>query len=307
MYYGIDEKKSVNQTLNVSFPNHITLTIKREDLIHPVISGNKWRKLKYNLLAARQAGQDTLLTFGGAYSNHIAAVAAAGREFGFNSIGIIRGEELASQVAQNPTLAAAQANRMQLQFVSRADYRMKHDSTFINALSQRYGSFYLLPEGGTNQLAIQGCAEILTDYDKQHFEHICCAAGTGGTIAGIIQSAAARQQVIGFSALKGDFLADEVKAWLSPQALAANWRINSDYHFGGYGKTRPELFAFIQSFSHQTGMMLDPVYTGKMLFGIFDLIQRGYFAANSRILAIHTGGVQGNASDIFKMQLQRHF
>lgn len=305
--YGINENKSVNQTLNINFPHHITLTIKREDLIHPFISGNKWRKLKYNLKAARQARQHTLLTFGGAYSNHIAAVAAAGQEFGFKTIGIIRGEELASQIDANPTLATARANGMQLQFVSRADYRLKQDGTFLHALNQRYGSFYLLPEGGTNQLAIQGCQEILSEYDKQHFDYICCAAGTGGTLAGIINSAQAWQQVIGFSALKGDFLTGEVASWLDHNTASLLWCINTQYHFGGYAKTRPALFEFMHSFSQQTGIPLDPVYTGKMLFGVFDLIEQGYFTAGSRILAIHSGGLQGNESKNFKTQLQGNF
>lgn len=300
------EEKSFNQALVLNFPHGITLTLKREDLIHSHIAGNKWRKLKYNLLAARQDKQQVLLTFGGAYSNHIAAVAAAGQEFGFKMVGIIRGEELATHGGHNPTLQAALNNGMQLHFVSRTQYRLKNSPEFIDTLQQRFGSFYLIPEGGTNALAIRGCEEILTESDKQDFDYVCCAVGTGGTLAGIINSSTTRQQVIGFSALKGGFLVDEVNQWLGRPPIKANWRINTDYHFGGYAKTSPALFDFIRTFMQQTGIQLDPVYTGKMLYGVFDLIQLGYFPANSRILAIHTGGIQGNQSDLFKMQLQRN-
>lgn len=300
------EEKSFNQALVLNFPHGITLTIKREDLIHSHIAGNKWRKFKYNLLAARQEKQQVLLTFGGAYSNHIAAVAAAGQEFGFKTIGIIRGEELATHQGHNPTLQAALNNGMQLHFISRIQYRLKSSPEFIDALQQRFGSFYLIPEGGTNALAIQGCEEILTESDKQDFDYVCCAVGTGGTLAGIINSTNTRQQVIGFSALKGDFVVDEVNQWLGRPHIKTNWHINTDYHFGGYAKTSPALFDFIRTFMQQTGIQLDPVYTGKMLYGVFDLVQLGYFPTNSRILAIHTGGIQGNQSDLFKMQLQRN-
>lgn len=298
------EENSVNQKLAINFPHNITLTIKREDLIHPAISGNKWRKLKYNLQAARQADQHCLLTFGGAYSNHIAAVAAVGAEFGFKSIGVIRGEELAGRINDNPTLSAAQANGMQLCFISRSQYRLKHTPAFLEQLSQQYGTFYLLPEGGTNALAVRGCEEILSEQDKLDFDYVCCAVGTGGTLAGIINSSANRQQVIGFAALKGGFLDGEVRQWLHANVNRSNWLINTDYHFGGYAKTQPALFEFMQSFSQQSGIAMEPVYTGKMLFGIFDLIKKGYFPANSRILAIHTGGLQGNQSGLFKTQLQ---
>lgn len=302
------EEKSINQTLAIELPDGISLTIKREDLIHPHIPGNKWRKLKYNLQAATQANQHTLLTFGGAYSNHIAAVAAAGREFGFKTIGIIRGEELAGNYSNNATLQNAQHNGMQLHFISRSQYRLKNSPEFIKTLQQQFGDFYRIPEGGTNRLAVQGCEEILTENDKHNFDYICCSVGTGGTLAGIINSCTTSQQVIGFSALKDgfkeNFLVAEVKQWLTENTINPKWLINSDYHFGGYAKTSPALFEFIRTFMQKTAIALDPVYTGKMLYGVFELIHQGYFPANCRILAIHTGGLQGNQSDLFKMQLQ---
>jgi len=286
---------SVNQHIFVNFQRGIQLHLKRTDLIHASISGNKFHKLKYNLIEAKAQGATTLLTFGGAYSNHIAAVAAAGKECGFETIGIIRGEELNDKIHDNPTLRQAQDNGMQLHFISRSDYRRKAYAEFIEQLKSTYGTFYLIPEGGTNQLAVQGCEEILTEQDKHDFDFVCCAVGTGGTIAGIINSSSEKQKVLGFSALKGDFLFDEIKQWTT----RSHWDLCLDYHFGGYAKTSPELLEFIQNFQQQTNIELEPIYTGKMLFGIFDLIERGYFPANSKILAIHTGGLQGNLSSKF--------
>ena len=286
----------INQHLPLSFPRGIQLHLKRTDLIPPTISGNKFYKLKYNLIEAKAQGLTSLLTFGGAYSNHIAATAAAGHEYGFHTIGIIRGEELAEKIQDNPTLRQAQDNGMQLHFISRSEYRRKADVDFIEQLKSKFGAFYLIPEGGTNSLAVKGCEEILTEQDKQDFDYVCCAVGTGGTIAGIINSSNDTQKILGFPALKGDFLFDEIKQWTT----RSNWDLCLDYHFGGYAKTTPELLQFIEQFQQQTGIEIEPIYTGKMLFGIFDLIERGYFPANSKILAIHTGGLQGNLSSKFK-------
>jgi 1-aminocyclopropane-1-carboxylate deaminase len=283
------QKSSIKQRLPFTFSQGIELYLKREDLLHPSISGNKFRKLKYNLIEARQQGLHMLLTFGGAYSNHIAAVAAAGYECGFQTIGIIRGEELINKIQDNPTLKLAQANGMQLHFVSRSDYRRKSETDFIEQLKQQFGEFYLLPEGGTNALAVQGCTEILTEDDRQFFDMVCCVVGTGGTIAGVINSSRDEQKILGFPALKGDFLSEEIKQWTT----RTNWDLYLDYHFGGYAKTTPELLQFIEYFQAETNIEIEPIYTGKMLFGIFDLIERGYFPANSKILAIHTGGLQG--------------
>ncbi len=264
------------------------LYVKPEYLIHPHISGNKYRKLKYNLIAARHHKKETLLTFGGAFSNHIAAVASAGKEFGFSTIGVIRGEELMHQVEVNPTLKFAKQCGMVFKFISREDYKNKTAEVFTQNLKNEFGDFYLIPEGGTNLLAIKGCEEILVDDDNE-FDYICCSVGTGGTISGLISSSLPNQKIIGFPALKGDFLQEEISKF----ATKSNWKLMTDYHFGGYAKINTELISFINQFKDEYNIPLDPVYTGKMMFGIFDLIKKGFFPKSSKILAIHTGGLQG--------------
>ena len=268
----------------------VSLYVRREDLIHPFVSGNKFRKLKYNLIQARKEGKTKLLTFGGAFSNHIAAVAAAGKEFGFETVGIVRGEELGSKVESNPTLSFSKGCGMVLNFVSRDTYRDKELPIFIKSLKANYGDFYLLPEGGTNALAIKGCGEILTQKDTS-FTHICSAVGTGGTLAGIINATLPNQKIIGFPALKGSFLSDDIRKFVNKES----WELIHDYHFGGYGKINEALIRFINGFYQETAIPLDPIYTGKMMYGIFDLIEKGYFPNGSKILAIHTGGLQGVA------------
>ena len=278
----------MNQKITYELPNGISLEIKREDLLHPFISGNKFRKLKYNLLQAKAENQETVLTFGGAYSNHIAAVAYAGKERGFKTIGVIRGDELGDKIAENPTLKFAQECGMEFEFVTRESYRFKAEPNFIANLRQKFGSFYLVPEGGTNEYAVKGCEEILTEEDAK-FDFVCCAVGTGGTISGIINSVLPHQKILGFPALKGDFLKDEICKF----ATNANWELITDYHFGGYGKVNEELIQFVNHFYKRTQVPLDPIYTGKMVFGVIDLIQKNYFPSNSKILLIHTGGLQG--------------
>lgn len=278
----------MNQRININFPNDISLTIKREDLNHPFISGNKLRKLKYNLLQAKAEKKTTLLTFGGAFSNHIAAVAYAGKEQGFKTIGIIRGDELFDKIQENPTLKFAQENGMEFEFVSRENYRLKNEISFIEKLKNKFGDFYLVPEGGTNELAVKGCEEILTEEDSV-FNYVCCAVGTGGTISGLINGALPNQKILGFPALKGDFLKDEIRIF----AKKDNWDLISDYHFGGYGKVNLELIEFINAFFEENKVPLDPIYTGKMVFGVIDLVRKNYFPSHSKILLIHTGGLQG--------------
>lgn len=256
-------------------------------MLHPQISGNKFRKLKYNLVAAKAQNKTKLLTFGGAFSNHIVAVAAAGKEFGFETVGLIRGEELATQIEVNPSLKFARDCGMELEFISRENYRKKNDSALLLRWQKKYGDFYLLPEGGTNDLAIKGCEEILSASDQYDF--ICCAVGTGGTISGLINSAQPHQKIIGFPALKGDFLQEDIRNFTHNK----NWELNTDYHFGGYGKITPELIRFMNDFNAQHQIPLDPIYTGKMVFGVLDLIQKKYFPKGSKILLIHTGGLQG--------------
>lgn len=266
----------------------IDLYLKREDTIHPHISGNKYRKLKYNLLEAKKQGKDTLLTFGGAYSNHIAATSYAGHEQGLKTIGVIRGEELEGKWHDNPTLNLAHEHGMQFHFVSRSDYRLKNEAAFLERLTDTFGDVYMLPEGGTNALAVKGCSEILTVEDST-FDYICSAAGTGGTVAGLINAAQPNQTVLGFPALKGDFLIEEIRTFVHND----RWKLITDYHFGGYAKVDRPLIDFINLFKSKTGIPLDPIYTGKMLFGIFDLVKKGVFPPGTRILAIHTGGLQG--------------
>jgi 1-aminocyclopropane-1-carboxylate deaminase len=276
----------INDQINLKTDNQVF--IKPDYLNHKYISGNKYRKLKYNIIEAKRLKKKTLLTFGGAFSNHIAAVAAAGNEFGFNTIGVIRGEELHNKIEENSTLTFAQKNGMQFKFVSRSDYRNKASECFIKNLKQEFGNFYLIPEGGTNAFAIKGCEEILTDIDKD-FDFICCPVGTGGTIAGLINCSQPSQQVLGFPALKGDFLQNDISKFVKQE----NWKLIYDYHFGGYAKVTEELILFINQFKEKTGIPLDPIYTGKMIFGICDLMKQGFFQKNSKILAIHTGGLQG--------------
>jgi len=280
----------MNQSVHITLPNNIKITIKREDLLHPHISGNKFRKLKYNILKAKEENKTALLTFGGAYSNHIAAAAAAGKEYGFATIGVIRGEELVNKIGDNPTLSFARDCGMMFKFVSRDEYRNKSELSFIEGLSAEFGDFYLVPEGGTNELAIKGCEEIL-DSEDAGFTHIACAVGTGGTISGIIKSALPNKKVLGFPALKGEGLLEDILKFAPP----GNWDLVTDYHFGGYGKITEELVHFINDFFEETGIPLDPVYTGKMFFGVIDLVNKGYFPENSNILLIHTGGLQGIA------------
>ena len=271
----------------------IQLFIKREDELHHFISGNKYRKLKYNLEEAKRLKYNTLLTFGGAYSNHIAAAAAAGSEFDFKVIGVIRGDELANNLdkvlATNPTLKFAADHNMQFEFVTRGDYRTKTSEEFIQQLKNKFGDFYLVPEGGTNELAVKGCEEILTEEDSE-YDIVCSSIGTGGTISGLINSLKPHQKVIGFPALKGDFLQHEIKKHVP---ITENWSLNTDYSFGGYGKVSKDLINFINKFKEETSIPLDPVYTGKMLFGIVDLIKKDYFSEGTKIMAIHTGGLQG--------------
>ncbi|WP_394802451.1 1-aminocyclopropane-1-carboxylate deaminase/D-cysteine desulfhydrase [Aquimarina acroporae] len=272
----------------------VSMTIKREDLIHDTVSGNKFRKLKYSLLQARSEGYKTILTFGGAFSNHIAATAAAGKMMGLKTIGVIRGDELGENLnntlLQNDTLKFASDEGMQFKFVARDAYRQKTSTKFLEELKAEFDDFYLIPEGGTNDLAIKGCEEILTSSDAS-YDVICCAVGTGGTISGLINASQQHQKVLGFPALKGDFLTSEIKK----NTPKSNWELISDYHFGGYGKINEELIEFINTFKTEHGILLDPVYTGKMLFGIFDRIRKGVFPKNTRILAVHTGGLQGIA------------
>ncbi len=273
----------------------VSLHLKRDDLIHPHISGNKWRKLKYNLLAARAQQQKRVLTFGGAYSNHIAATAAAGKAFGFETIGIIRGEE---QLPLNPTLAFAKAQGMQFHYLDRESYRKKEEGEIGELLHERFGLCYFVPEGGSNALAVKGSAELIAELDVQQYDFIAVACGTGGTLAGIVAGLNRRRQALGFPVLKGgSFLKADVDRLTEAYQGQSyhNYQLMTDYHFGGYAKWTPELIGFINEFRSRHGIALDPIYTGKLLYGIFDLVKRGWFKPGTRLLAVHTGGLQGIA------------
>ena len=275
---------------------NIKLYIKRDDLIHPDITGNKWRKLKYNLIAAREQGFDTLLTFGGAYSNHIAATAVAGKTFNFKTIGLIRGHELTPM--SNRTLMYAKLNGMDLIFLQRLDYGYK------DKLTREYKKdHYVLPEGGTNELAIKGVIEMVDEiYDKITPNYICCAVGTGGTLAGIINGLRGDTEALGILALKDDIrdLVGKAITKLVPENAKFNL-IKDDYHFGNYAKTTPELIDFIKEFEKRNPtIQLEQVYTGKMMFGLYDMIQKGKFKENSIIVVIHTGGMQGRSDELDK-------
>jgi len=271
----------------------VSVYIKREDLLHEHISGNKFRKLKYNIFEAKAQKKEIILTFGGAFSNHITATAYAGKMFGLKTIGIIRGDELGNDLehtlAVNATLQFAAAQGMQFKFVSRAVYREKTTKAFIDKLKQELGDFYLVPEGGTNTLAIKGCEEILTQ-EEEKFDYICLAVGTGGTISGVINKAKEKQIVLGFPALKGDFLQAEIKKYVNDKV---NWQLITAYHFGGFAKVNEILVNYINHFKKEYKVALDPIYTGKMMFGVQDLIKNNYFKKGTKIVVIHTGGLQG--------------
>lgn len=271
---------------NIRLNNQVSL--KPDYLIHPTVSGNKYRKLKYNLQKVQSENYKGILTFGGAFSNHIAATAAAGLALNIPTVGVIRGEELASKKELNSTLNYAKSCGMHLEYVSRSDYKQKNDPTYLKLLLENFKNFYVIPEGGTNGLAIKGCQEILSQEDLA-FDIICCAVGTGGTIAGLINSSLPTQKIIGFPALKGGFLNEDICKFASQ----SNWELWGAYHFGGYAKVDSKLITFMNHFKTTYKIPLDPVYTAKMMYGIFDAIQTGKIPKNAKVLAIHTGGLQG--------------
>jgi 1-aminocyclopropane-1-carboxylate deaminase len=269
----------------------VRLYLKRDDLIHPELVGNKWRKLRYNLEVAREQGHSQLLTFGGAYSNHIAATAAAGHHFGFGTVGVIRGE---AHEPLNNVLAFATSRGMELTYLDRSTYRRKTDADVLDRLRDRFGDFYLLPEGGSNALAARGCAELPGEIDVE-FDAIVCACGTGGTLAGIAHGLREKQKAIGIAVLKGgDFLVEDV-ARLQREAFGAvssNWTVRTEFHFGGFAKRRGQLDAFIDDFEARHGLRLEWVYVAKMMYGVFALIEQGVFSRGQRVVAVVTGADQ---------------
>jgi len=269
----------------------VQLFIKRDELIHPVIQGNKWRKLKYNVIDAQQTKQTTLLSFGGAYSNHLHALAAAGKHFNFKTIGIIRGEQ---HTPPNPCIQDLLDWGMQLKYVTRAEYKNKTSANFIKQLQQELGDFYLIPEGANNPLGIKGCAELLLEL-QQNYNEICCEVGSGTMLTALIKNNKTPDTVFtGFAVMKNPQLeTDIINNLKESHSIQTQWQINHDYHFGGFAKTTDELNAFIIDFKQQFNIQLEPVYSGKMLYGIMDLIKKDHYKKGTKILAIHGGGLQG--------------
>lgn len=268
----------------------LRLLMLRGDLVHPVVSGNKLWKLKYNLLEAIQTKKKRLITFGGAYSNHLLAVACAAASLGFESLGIIRGEE----PLDNPVLRQCQLFGMKFAQVTRAQYRRKYETLEQLGLSGTTlvtSTDWVIPEGGSNELALQGCAEVVP---SMPLDHIFVPVGTGGTLAGLALAASRANRharVEGVAVLKSaEFLLHEVKKL----ALGLkNWKLHLDFHHGGYAKSSPALLDYISEFARTTGILLDPIYTGKMMYALHSLVEDGYFAQGKVILAVHTGGLSG--------------
>lgn len=283
----------VELKLSIFEKANVRVLVKCEYLNHPFISGNKWWKLKYNLEAAVKLDRKTILTFGGAYSNHIYATAAACRELGLKSIGIIRGEET---LPLNPTLSFAKECGMELHYVSREAYRKKNEESFLQNLKDQFGDFYLIPEGGTNELAVKGVKEFAQSLSQEaEFDYLCLPVGTGGTMAGMIEGVDKSKQVLGFVSLKGgEFLEDEIRTYTEK----TNFKLLHDYHFGGYAKMTQSLTDFTNQFEKDHSFQLDPVYTSKMMFGVFDLVRKGFFKKDSVVMILHTGGLQGKSYKI---------
>ncbi len=270
----------------------VRLWLKRDDLVKPDLPGNKWRKLKHNVTAATAQGDHTLLTFGDAYSDHIRATAEAGACFGFRTIGVIADDE------HRPltwSLEYALSRGMRLAYLDRATYWRKTSPDVIAALHRQHGAFYLLPEGGSNELALRGCAELPAEIG-QDFDVICCPCGTGGTLAGIAMALTPKQTAIGFSVLKdGEFLAGEISR-LQRESFGAcsdNWSVEPGFHFGGFAEETPELGEFIAGFEHRHRLRLERVYVAKMMYGIFVMTVRGMFQPGTRIVAVITGPPTG--------------
>ena len=282
-----------------AFLSHgLELFVKRDDLLHPLVSGNKWRKLKYNLLEAERLGCSRLVTFGGAFSNHLAAVAAAGQAFGFETVGVVRGEQAEPL---NPTLAFAAKCGMVLHFTSRTDYREKSRTELLEILGIDATDSLVLPDGGANSFALPGCREIVTETEQQlgHLpDFFINACGTGATLAGIATGIAERNSTaLGISVLKGGFLQKEVEKLLAKSEIPnpQSAIVLDDFHFGGYAKWTSALIDFINDFKRKTGISLDPIYTGKAFFAAAQLAEQGFFPEGSSIVLVHTGGLQGIA------------
>ncbi|QHS56146.1 pyridoxal-phosphate dependent enzyme [Mucilaginibacter sp. 14171R-50] len=287
MDISLDIYSPVQQINNTLFIDKgLKVFIKRDDLIHPMISGNKWRKLKYVLRSARAQNKTHLVTFGGAFSNHLLATAAAAAKFGFKATGFVRGEDV-----QNDTLFLCKLHGMQLIYTNRDSYRDKK-ALFDDVFGSDENAFFI-DEGGASAEGAQGCSELVNELTET-YDHIFCACGTGTTAAGIINGITLNVLLTHFNAVpvfkNGEFIRDEIDRFLS---VPAKYTLHTGYHFGGYAKTDPQLIQFIKQFVADTGVLIEPVYTGKMLYAIYDLAAKNHFAPGSKILAIHSGGIWG--------------
>lgn len=278
--------QTVNHPLLAS--EGINLAVKREDLIHPYVSGNKWRKLKYNLLRAREEGTKTIVTFGGAFSNHIHAIAVACKLTKLQSIGIIRGE----YDSANPTLQFARSCGMELFFIDRQSYREKEKSTVVKEFLEGLESYTIVPEGGTNELAFEGLEELAHEINCKNHHVVMVSAGTGGTATGILQALDISKELWVYSSLKSDYLKQEISSKVTSEK-SDQFRFLSDYHYGGYGKSPATLISFINDFQNHAQIPLDPIYNAKLIAGFFDMIRSETLDKSKSYLWIHTGGLQG--------------
>ncbi|KZN37296.1 1-aminocyclopropane-1-carboxylate deaminase/D-cysteine desulfhydrase [Pseudoalteromonas luteoviolacea] len=267
----------------------VELLVKRDDLLHPTVQGNKWRKLKYNLIELKQQNYRSLLTFGGPFSNHLYATAMACKLFNIPAHIIVRGPHLDEQ---NPTLRLAKACGVNLHAVTRLEYRQRSDNAYLQDLAKQYPNTHIIPEGGSNKFALLGCQELAQSLPDS--DYVCCAVGSGGTLAGLLNGLPKITQILGFCVLKGaEYLTEEVCRLNPAAALQKNWQLLHQFHGGGYGKFSKELWTFCQSMRQSHKLPLEPIYTGKMMHGIWQLIEHDYFPKHSRIVAVHTGGLQG--------------
>ncbi len=281
-------KPQIQRLSSFSKEYNIIIDVLRLDRIHPIVSGNKWYKLKYYLNDAIKQNKKTVLTFGGAYSNHIIATAFACKEFGLKSIGIIRGEE---SLVISATLKQAKLFGMDLHFVSRKEYNNK------NNFAQKYKDTYVINEGGAGELGILGAADILKEIKYKNYTHIICACGTGTMISGLIKSSNLNQKIIGIAVLKGfEGLEKNIIEQVNTEVDASRVKIFHDYHFGGYAKHPINLIKWMNFFWQREHIPTDIVYTSKLFYGVNDLLQKNYFPKNSNLLIIHSGGLQGNSS-----------
>jgi 1-aminocyclopropane-1-carboxylate deaminase/D-cysteine desulfhydrase-like pyridoxal-dependent ACC family enzyme len=273
---------------------NISTDILRLDLLHPVVSGNKWFKLKGHLQQALHSSANRIITYGGAWSNHLVATAYAARQVGLAATGIVRGERPSSLSA---TLISAIEYGMQLEFIGRQEYAKKDQPGFLIGLTDRYPDAYIIPEGGAGLTGIRGCEEILQTIDARKYTHIACAIGTGTMFLGLVRATIPGQLVVGIPVLKGidQLSAIGAYAFLSPEQIART-RFLGGYQFGGYARHPPELLDFMNRFYRQTGVPSDIVYTGKLFYAIQDSILKDQFPATARLLLIHSGGLQGNLS-----------